>query len=80
MLKFIIILLFQILGGILTLIHCCKDGTMYELVHNPPRSIEGTETPAGLVFLCLTAWEIFIIISFADFIANKINKFFESRF
>lgn len=80
MLKFIIILLFQILGGILTLIHCCKDGTMYELVHNPPRSIEGTKTSAGLVFLCLAAWEIFIIISFADFIANKINKFFESRF
>ena len=80
MLKFIIILLFQILGGILTLRHFCKDGTMSELVHDHPRFIGGTETPAGLVFLCLAAWEIFIIISFADFIANNINKFFESRF
>lgn len=53
---------------------------MYELIHNPPKFIEETETPAGLVFLCLATWEIFIIISFADFIANKINKFFESRF
>ena len=53
---------------------------MYELIHNPPKYIEETETTAGLVFLCLAAWEIFIIISFADFIANKINKFFESRF
>ena len=80
MLKFIIILLFQILGGILTLIHCCKDGTMYELVHNPPRSIEGTETPAGLVFLCLTSWEIFVIVNLVSIIADKINEFFESRF
>ena len=80
MLKFIIILLFQILGGILTLRHFCKDGTMSELVHNPPRFIEGTETPAGLVFLCLTSWEIFVIVNLVSIIANKINKFFESRF
>ena len=80
MLKFIIILLFQILGGILTLRHFCKDGTMSELVHDPPRSIDGTETPAGLVFLCLTSWEIFVIVNLVSIIAVKINEFFESRF
>ena len=80
MLKFIIILLFQILGGILTLRHFCKDVTMSELVHDPPRSIDGTETPAGLVFLCLTSWEIFVIVNLVSIIADKINEFFESRF
>ena len=80
MLKFIIILLFQILGGILTLRHFCKDGTMSELVHDHPRSIDGTETPAGLVFLCLTSWEIFVIVNLVSIIADKINEFFESRF
>lgn len=80
MLKVIIILIIHILGGILTLIHFCKNGTMSELAHNPPKSFEGPETPAGLTFLCLTSWEIFIIVNLASIFADKINDFFESRF
>lgn len=80
MLKVVIILLFQILGGILTLRHFCKDGTMSELVHNPPRSFDGIETPASLVFLCLTSWEVFAIVNLVSIVADKINEFFERRF
>ena len=74
---FLICVAIHIIGGILSIARCCKNGTMKECALNGSGQLM---TPSQFILYILLAWEYMLLMYIVDVLFGLINAYFYNHY